>query len=91
MVGLYLNALQHAGALCVNEKSAIGAFDRKGSLPALSLGRAERYGFEHFGHGTLSLCARPSTRRPMKFRPRWFLATPWLSFVALLIDIEGNQ
>jgi hypothetical protein len=53
IIGLYMNPPQHATVFCVGEKTAIQGLDRLD--PALSPGRAERYGFEYYRHGTLSL------------------------------------
>src|SRR5881398_112441 len=57
VIGLYLNPPQHAAVFCVDEKTAIQALDRKDPVLPLSPRRAERHGFEHFRHGTLSLYA----------------------------------
>lgn len=57
IIGLYLNPPQHAAVFCVDEKTAIQALDRKDPRLPLSPGRAERYGFEYYRHGTLSLYA----------------------------------
>jgi transposase len=57
IIGLYLNPPQHAAVFCVDEKSAIQALDRLDPVLPLSPGRAERNGFEYYGHGTLSLYA----------------------------------
>ena len=55
IIGLYLVPPQHA-VFCVGEKSAIQVLDRVYS-GLLSPERAERYGFEYYRHGTLSLYA----------------------------------
>ena len=57
IIGLYLNPPQHAAVFCVDEKTAIQAFDRLDPVLPLSPGRAERHGFEYYRHGTLSLYA----------------------------------
>src|SRR5258708_5877799 len=57
VIGLYLHPPQHAAVFCVDEKTAIQALDRKDPVLPLSLGRAERHGFEYFRHGMLSLYA----------------------------------
>jgi transposase len=57
IIGLYLNAPQHAAVFCVDEKTAIQALDRLDPVLPLSPGRAERHGFEYYRHGTLSLYA----------------------------------
>jgi transposase len=62
VLGLYLHPPQHALVLCVDEKSAIQALDRKDPILPLSPGRAERHGFEYVRHGTLSLYAALNTR-----------------------------
>jgi hypothetical protein len=66
IIGLYLNPPAHAAVFCVDEKTAIQALDRKDPVLPLSAGRAERYGFEYYRHGTLSLYAAPSIRKPAK-------------------------
>jgi hypothetical protein len=55
VIGLYVNPPQHAAVFCVDEKSAIQALDRHDRVLPLSPGRVERYGFECYRHGTLSL------------------------------------
>jgi transposase len=62
VLGLYLNPPQHALVLCVDEKTAIQALDRKDPVLPLSPGRAERHGFEYVRHGTLSLYAALDTQ-----------------------------
>jgi transposase len=62
VLGLYLNPPQHALVLCVDEKTAIQALDRKDPILPLSPGRAERHGFEYVRHGTLSLYAALDTQ-----------------------------
>ena len=57
IIGLYLNPPRHAAVFCVDEKSAIQALDRLDPVLPMSPGRAERHGFEYYGHGTLSLYA----------------------------------
>jgi hypothetical protein len=61
IIGLYLNPPQHAAVFCVDEKTAIQALDRLDPMLPLSPGRAERHGFEHYRHGTLSLYAALDT------------------------------
>src|SRR4029077_10906962 len=62
IIGLYLKPPVHAAVFCVDEKSAIQALDRLDPVLPLSPGRAERYGFEYYRHGTLSLYAALNTR-----------------------------
>lgn len=62
VIGLYLHPPQHAAVFCVDEKTAIQALDRKDPVLPLSLGRAERHGFEYVRHGTLSLYAAFNTK-----------------------------
>ena len=62
ILGLYLNPPQHAAVFCVDEKSAIQALDRLDPVLPMSPGRAERYGFEYYRHGTLSLYAALDVR-----------------------------
>lgn len=57
VIGLYLHPPAHAVVLCVDEKTAIQALDRRDPVLPLSPGRAERHGFEYVRHGTLSLYA----------------------------------
>ena len=57
IIGLYLKPPQHAIVLCIDEKTAIQALDRKDPVLPMSPGRAERHGFEYHRHGTLSLYA----------------------------------
>lgn len=61
IIGLYLKPPQHAAVLCVDEKTAIQALDRRDPILPLSPGRAERHGFEYVRHGTLSLYAALDT------------------------------
>ena len=46
IIGLYINAPQHAAVFCVDEKTAVQALDRLDPVLPLSPGRAERHGFE---------------------------------------------
>jgi len=62
VIGLYMNPPQHAVVLCVDEKTAIQALDRRDPILPLSPGRAERHGFEYKRHGTLSLYAAFDTK-----------------------------
>jgi transposase len=62
IIGLYLNPSAHVAVFCVDEKTAIQALDRKDPVLPLSLGRAERHGFEYLRHGTLSLYAAFTTK-----------------------------
>jgi hypothetical protein len=59
VIGHYLDPPQHAVVFCGDEKTAIHALDRIDPILRLSPGRAERHGFEHNRHGTLS-CMRRS-------------------------------
>jgi transposase len=81
---------QHAAVFCVDEKTTIEALDRKDPVRPLSPGRAERHGFEHFRHGTLSLYAAlntPTGEVPGKTRVRHTS----VEFVAFLTDRVANQ
>ena len=62
VIGLYVNPPDHAAVFAVDEKAAIQALDRLDPVLPLSPGRAERHGFEHFRHGTLSLLAALNTK-----------------------------
>lgn len=57
VIGLYLSPPEHAVVLCIDEKTAIQALDRRDPVLPLSPGRAERHGFEYVRHGMLSLYA----------------------------------
>src|SRR5271169_5561652 len=61
VIGLYLNPPAHAVVLCVDEKTAIQALDRKDRMLPLAPGRAESHGFEYKRNGTLSLFAALDT------------------------------
>src|SRR6266436_1669861 len=61
ILALYLNPPQHAAVFYIDEKTAIQALDRLDPVLPLSLGRAERHGFEYYRHGTLSLYAALNT------------------------------
>ena len=90
VIGLYLNPPQHAAVFCVDEKTAIQALDRKEPVRPWSPGRAERYGFEYFRHGTLSLYAAFNTKTGEvlgKTAERHSSA----EFVAFLTDIVVKQ
>ena len=47
VLGLYLTPPEHAVVFAVDEKTAIQALDRLDPVLLLSLGRAERHGFEY--------------------------------------------
>lgn len=53
-IGLCLHPPQKAAVFCVVGKTAFRALDRLDPVLPLSLGLAERQGFEHYRHGTLS-------------------------------------
>src|SRR6202163_4925182 len=61
ILGLYLYPPQHAAVFCVDDKTAIQALHRLDPVLPVSLGRAERHGFEYYRHGTLSLSAALNT------------------------------
>ena len=90
VIGLYLNPPQHAAVLCVDEKSAIQALDRKDPVLPLSPGRAERHGFEYFRHGTLSLYAAFNTKTGEVLGKTATRHTS-AEFVAFLADIVVHQ
>ena len=48
---------RHAAAVCLDEKTAILALDRRDRVLPLSPARVERHGFEYKRHGSLSLYA----------------------------------
>jgi len=62
IIGLYLNPPANAAVFCVDEKSAIQALDRLDPVFPMSPGRAQRYGFEYYRHGTVSLYAALETK-----------------------------
>ena len=62
IIGLYLRPPQHAAVFCVDEKTAIQALDRLDPVLPLSLGHAERHGFEYYRHRTLSVYAALDTK-----------------------------
>lgn len=90
IIGLYLNPPAHAAVFCVDEKTAIQAFDRKDPVLPLSPGRAERHGFEYFRHGTLSLYAAFNTKTGEVLGKTAARHTS-AEFVAFLTDIVVNQ
>lgn len=90
MIGLYLNPPQHAVALCVDEKTAIQALDRKDPVLPLSPGRAERHGFEYGRHGTLSLYAALDTQTG-EVHGKTTARHTSQEFVAFLTDIVVRQ
>lgn len=57
VIGLYIAPPENAVVLCIDEKTAIQALDRRDPVLPLSPGRAERHGFEYVRHGMLSLYA----------------------------------
>ena len=77
IIGLYLNPPQNAAVFCVDEKSAIQALDRLDRRLPLSLGRAEKHGFEYYRHGTLSLYAALNPDRPRRATPARSLSPFW--------------
>ena len=90
VIGLYLNPPQHAVVLCVDEKTAIQALDRKDPVLPLSPGRAERHGFEYVRHGTLSLYAALDTQTGEVVGKTTARHTSQ-EFVAFLTDIVVRQ
>jgi len=90
VIGLYLNPPQHALVLCVDEKTAIQALDRKDPLLPLSPGRAERHGFEYIRNGTLSLYAALDTRSG-EVQGKTTARHTSQEFVAFLTDIVVRQ
>jgi transposase len=90
VLGLYLHPPQHALVLCIDEKTAIQALDRKDPLLPLSPGRAERHGFEYVRHGTLSLYAALDTQSGEIFGKTTARHTSQ-EFVAFLTDIVARQ
>lgn len=90
VLALYLRPPQHALVLCVDEKTAIQALDRKDPILPLSPGRAERHGFEYVRHGTLSLFAALDTQTGEvygKTAPRHTSQ----EFVAFLTDVVTRE
>lgn len=91
VLGLYLRPPQHALVLCVDEKTAIQALDRKDPILPLSPGRAERHGFEYVRHGTLSLYAALNTRTGEVFHGKTAPRHTTQEFVAFLAEIVSKQ
>ncbi len=90
IIGLYLNPPQNAAVFCVDEKSAIQAWDRLDRRLPLSPGRAEKHGFEYYRHGALSLYAalNPQTGEVLgQMAPRHTTQ----EFVALLEEVVATQ
>ncbi len=90
VIGLYLNPPAHAAVLCVDEKTAIQALDRKDPVLPLSPGRIERHGFEYYRHGMLSLYAAFNTKTGEVLGKTAAHHTS-AEFVAFLTDIVLNQ
>jgi transposase len=86
VIGLYLHPPQHAVVLCVDEKTAIQALDRKDPILPLSPGRAERHGFEYIRNGTLSLYAALDTQTG-EVQGKTTARHTTQEFVAFLTDI----
>jgi transposase len=101
IIGLYLNPPQHAAVFCVDEKTAIQALDRLDPVLPLSPGRAERHGFEHYRHGTLSLyaaldvktgqvhgmtAARHTSQDFIVFLEGLVARTPWSTEIQVVLD-----
>jgi transposase len=86
VIGLYLNPPQHAVVLCVDEKTAIQALDRRDPILPLSPGRAERHGFEYIRNGTLSLYAALDTQTG-EVQGKTTARHTTQEFVAFLTDI----
>jgi transposase len=90
VLGLYLHPPQHALVLCVDEKTAIQALDRKDPVLPLSPGRAERHGFEYVRHGTLSLYAALDTQTG-EVQGKTTARHTSQEFVAFLTDLTVRQ
>ena len=90
IIGLYLNRPQHAAVFCVDEKTAIQALDRLDPVLPLSLGRAERHGFDYARHGTLSLYAAFNTLTGAVLGRTAERHTS-AEFVAFLTDLVAHQ
>jgi transposase len=90
VIGLYLNPPQHAVVLCVDEKTAIQALDRRDPILPLSPGRAERHGFEYIRNGTLSLYAALDTQTGV-VQGKTTARHTTQEFVAFLVDIVARH
>ena len=90
IIGLYLHPPAHAAVVCVDEKTAIQALDRRDPVLPLSPGRAERHGFEYVRHGTLSLYAALETRTGAVLGKTAVRHTS-SEFVAFLADLVASQ
>lgn len=89
IVGLYMNAPDHAVVLCVDEKSQIQALDRTQPLLPLRPGQAERRTHDDQRHGTTSRFAalELKTRRVIGQLHRRHRSTAFRQF---LDRIEAN-
>jgi transposase len=90
IIGLYLNPPPQAAVFCVDEKTAIQALDRKDPVLPLSLGQAERQGFEYYRHGTLSLYTAFNTKTGEVLGKTTVRHTSE-QFVAFLTDLVTSQ
>jgi transposase len=90
VIGLYLRPPTNAAVFCVDEKTAIQALDRLDPVLPLSLGRAERHGFEYFRHGTLSLYAALDTKTGAVLGKTAAKHTS-AEFVAFLAELDASQ
>ncbi len=61
VIGLHPNPPAHAAVLCVDEKAAIRAHDRKDRMLSPAPGRAQIHGFEYKRNALLSLFAALNT------------------------------
>ena len=90
IIALYVNPPQHAAVFCVDEKTAIQAWDRLDPVLPLSPGRLERHGFEYYRHGTLSLYAAFNTRSG-EVLGKTVASHTSQEFVAFLTEVVANQ
>jgi len=90
IIGLYLDPPAHAAVFCVDEKTAIQALDWRDRVLPMSPGRAERHGFEHVRHRTLSLYAALETRTGAVLGKTAARHTS-SEFVAFLADLLDSQ
>ncbi|MCY4057299.1 MAG: transposase [Gammaproteobacteria bacterium] len=89
IIGLHLDPPRHAGVLCIDEKTAVQAFDRVYRVLPLSPGRVERHAFDYKRHGTLSLYAAlnvPTSEAQGKTTARHTA----VDFLGVLVDVVAT-
>ena len=86
VVGLYLNAPEHAMVLCCDEKSQVQALDRTQPGLPLKKGRASTFTHDYVRHGTTTLFAALNVAdgRVIGHCQSRHRHTEWIRFLALL-------